>query len=260
MNRRVKSIIAALAITGTILTIAPNTAKAAEVTCTNSATEEAWIKNILDKYPQLKNWAVITKTNTTTTKPVTNNTKPATPAAKPAANNTKPTTPVAKPAANNTNSTAPVTKPATNNANTTNQNSGQASNSAISAEATEVIKLVNVERSKNGLAPLKANAELSKVATAKAQDMIDKNYFSHTSPTYGSPFDMMKKFGINYSAAGENIAYGQKTPSDVMNGWMNSPGHKANILNSNFTEIGVGMVKDTNGTPYWVQMFINPGK
>ena len=90
--------------------------------------------------------------------------------------------------------------------------------------------------------------------------MIDKNYFDHNSPTYGSPFDMMKKFGISYIAAGENIAYGQKTPSEVMNAWMNSSGHRANILNANFTEIGVGMVKKADGTPYWVQMFINPGK
>lgn len=138
------------------------------------------------------------------------------------------------------------------------QNSGQTS--TISNEANEVIKLVNIERSKNGLAPIKVNAELSKVATTKAQDMIDKNYFNHTSPTYGTPFDMMKKFNINYTAAGENIAYGQKTPTIVMNGWMNSSGHRANILNSNFTEIGVGVVKDKNGTPYWVQMFINPAK
>ena len=138
------------------------------------------------------------------------------------------------------------------------QNNGQSSD--VNAEASEVIKLVNVERSKNGLAPLKANAELSKVAAVKSQDMADKNYFSHTSPTYGSPFDMMKKFGISYTAAGENIAYGQKTPEEVMNSWMNSPGHRANILNSNFTEIGVGIFRNKNGTPYWVQMFINPGK
>lgn len=166
------------------------------------------------------------------------------------------TTCVANPTTNSTKivtSTKPnttPTKPA--------QDSGETS--TISKEADEVIKLVNIERSKNGLAPLKANDELSKVATAKAQDMIDKNYFDHTSPTYGSPFDMMKKFNINYTAAGENIAYGQKTPATVMDGWMNSSGHRANILNSNFTEIGVGVVKDKNGTPYWVQMFINPAK
>jgi len=105
---------------------------------------------------------------------------------------------------------------------------------------------------------LKVNTKLSGVAEKKAEDMRDRNYFSHTSPTYGSPFDMMKQFGISYSSAGENIAKGQRTPADVMNGWMNSPGHKANILNSSYTEIGVGYVTDSNGTTYWVQHFIRP--
>ena len=88
--------------------------------------------------------------------------------------------------------------------------------------------------------------------------MRDKNYFSHTSPTYGSPFDMMKSFGIKYRAAGENIAKGYRTPESVMDGWMNSPGHKANIMSPDFTEIGVGYVTDSRGTGYWVQMFIRP--
>ena len=86
--------------------------------------------------------------------------------------------------------------------------------------------------------------------------MINKGYFDHTSPTYGSPFDMMKSFGISYKAAGENIAKDQKTPSEVMNSWMNSPGHRANILSPNFTELGVGIYKNANGTIYWTQMFI----
>ncbi len=122
----------------------------------------------------------------------------------------------------------------------------------------QVIDLVNQERSKNGLQPLKENPELSNVAEAKAIDMRDNNYFSHTSPVYGSPFDMMKQFGIKYTSAGENIAAGQRTPQEVMNGWMNSEGHRANILNSNFTEIGVGYVTDSNGKTYWVQHFIRP--
>ena len=86
--------------------------------------------------------------------------------------------------------------------------------------------------------------------------MADKNYFDHTSPTYGSPFDMMKKFGIKYNTAGENIAKGQTTAQSVMNSWMNSPGHRANILSSNFGKIGVGYV-NKNGTTYWTQMFTN---
>jgi uncharacterized YkwD family protein len=120
----------------------------------------------------------------------------------------------------------------------------------------EVVVLVNQERAKLGLAPLKNNVELSNVARYKSEDMRDKNYFSHTSPTYGSPFDMMKNFGIDYMAAGENIAKGQPTAVSVMNSWMNSPGHKANILSENFTEIGVGVAKDANGTIYWTQQFI----
>lgn len=129
---------------------------------------------------------------------------------------------------------------------------------ATGTQETQVADLVNQQRAAQGLPALKFNAELSKVAEAKAADMRDKGYFDHNSPTYGSPFDMMKQFGITYRAAGENIAKGYKTPAAVMDGWMNSPGHRANILNSNFTEIGVGYVTDGNGTGYWVQMFIRP--
>lgn len=122
----------------------------------------------------------------------------------------------------------------------------------------EVVRLVNIERSKNGLQPLKENWELSRVARYKSMDMRDKGYFSHTSPTYGSPFDMMKSFGVTYSAAGENIAMGQKTPADVMKGWMNSEGHRKNILSSSYTEIGVGYAVNSKGSTYWTQMFIKP--
>jgi len=120
----------------------------------------------------------------------------------------------------------------------------------------QIATMVNSERAKVGLAPLKLNWQLSRVARYKSQDMIDKNYFSHQSPTYGSPFDMMKNFGIKYMAAGENIAYGQRTATEVMTGWMNSPGHKANILSKNYSEIGVGLAKKTDGTCYWTQQFI----
>lgn len=125
--------------------------------------------------------------------------------------------------------------------------------SSVSAYESEVIRLTNEARKQNGLAPLSTNWELSRVARYKSQDMVDKRYFSHTSPTYGSPFDMMKSFGISYRAAGENIAYGQRTPQEVVNAWMNSPGHRANILNASFTQIGVGYVASGN---YWTQMFI----
>lgn len=115
----------------------------------------------------------------------------------------------------------------------------------------QVAQLVNNERAKNGLRPLVHRADLKNVAQKKAQDMINSNYFSHTSPNYGSPFTMLKTFGISYRSAGENIAKGQTTPQEVMNSWMNSSGHRANILNPNYNCIGVGFYHGA-----WVQMFI----
>jgi len=116
--------------------------------------------------------------------------------------------------------------------------------------AQQVLDIVNQERSKAGLKPLTMNDKLSKVAMAKAQDMYNNNYFDHQSPTYGSPFDMMKSFGVTYNSAGENIAKGQSSPTEVMNQWMNSPGHRANILNSGFTQIGIAYYNKE-----WVQEF-----
>ncbi|WP_289138382.1 CAP domain-containing protein [uncultured Brevibacillus sp.] len=115
----------------------------------------------------------------------------------------------------------------------------------------QVTDLVNQERAKAGLKPVELDASLNKVAQAKAADMSSNNYFDHTSPTYGSPFDMMKQFGVSYMTTGENIAMGQRTAREVMNQWMNSEGHRQNIMNPSFTKIGVGFV---NG--YWVQEFI----
>lgn len=129
---------------------------------------------------------------------------------------------------------------------------------AIKTQENEVIRLVNVQRAKNGLPALTANWELSRVARYKSQDMINKNYFSHQSPTYGSPFNMMETFGIKYSAAGENIAMGQQTPAEVMTAWMNSPGHRNNILSPSYTQLGVGLAKNSSGKAYWTQMFIKP--
>ncbi|QRG65225.1 CAP domain-containing protein [Brevibacillus choshinensis] len=120
-----------------------------------------------------------------------------------------------------------------------------------SAVMKQVANLVNQERAKAGLKPVELDASLNKVAQAKAADMSNNNYFDHTSPTYGSPFDMMKQFGVSYMTAGENIAMGQRTADEVMNQWMNSEGHRQNIMNPSFTKIGVGYV---NG--YWVQEFI----
>jgi len=115
----------------------------------------------------------------------------------------------------------------------------------------EVVRLVNAERAKQGLRPLQHRADVKNVAEKKAMDMINSNYFSHTSPNYGSPFDMLRTFGISYRSAGENIAKGQRSPQEVMNAWMNSSGHRANILNANYNAIGVGFY---NGA--WVQLFI----
>jgi len=160
-------------------------------------------------------------------------TKPTTP--------TEPTTPT-KP----TEPTTP-TKPTTPSDNN-NGNSGQTENASF---AQQVVDLVNQERGKAGLKPLTTQDNLTKVAAAKAADMRQNNYFDHQSPTYGSPFDMMKQFGVSYSYAGENIAKGQRTPAEVMNAWMNSEGHRKNIMSPNFTKIGVAY---DNG--YWVQEFI----
>ena len=122
----------------------------------------------------------------------------------------------------------------------------------------EVFELVNKERAKNGFPALGYNWELARVARYKCQDMIDKSYFAHESPTYGSPFKMMESFGLKFSSAAENIAKGQRTPEEVMNAWMDSPGHRANILSRTVTQIGVGAAKAANGTLHWTQMFMKP--
>jgi len=125
-------------------------------------------------------------------------------------------------------------------------------NSVVAYE-NKVLELVNVERQKAGLSSLKMDEPLRNVARKKSEDMKANGYFDHTSPTYGSPFDMMKTFGISYTMAGENIAMGQKTPEAVVTAWMNSPGHKANILKPGYTYIGVGYVASGS---YWTQEFI----
>ncbi len=156
--------------------------------------------------------------------------------------------PVDKP--NNNDINKPVNKPSDDN----NNNNNTAGN--FSSYQKQVLDLVNAERTKRGLKALTLDTKLSNVATMKSQDMIDKNYFDHNSPTYGSPFDMMKKFGVNYRSAGENIAEGQTSPQEVMNAWMNSEGHRKNILNPDFTTLGVGVAKTSSGRLYWTQMFI----
>lgn len=117
----------------------------------------------------------------------------------------------------------------------------------------KVAELTNKERAAHGLDPLTFDNGLSEVARVKSNDMFDNNYFAHTSPKYGSPFDMMTNYGISYFSAAENIAAGYPTPEDVVNGWMNSPGHRDNILGESFTHIGVGLADNSY---HWTQMFI----
>ncbi len=127
--------------------------------------------------------------------------------------------------------------------------------STMNSNEKEVFNLINQQRINNGLTALKVDEEVQKVARIKAEDMAKNNYFSHTSPTYGSPFDMLKSFKISYNTAGENIATNSSN-SGAVNAWMNSSGHKANILNSNFNYTGIGVVNSSKYGKIFVQMFI----
>ena len=172
---------------------------------------------------------------------------------------TKPTTgtnQTTKPTTGTTQATKPTTgsnqsaKPATGSNTSTSTNSNS---SSVSQFEQKVIELTNAERAKAGLAALQWDTKLMQSARLKSDDMAKNNYFDHTSPTYGSPFDQMKSLGISYKSAGENIAQGQRTPEEVVQAWMDSPGHRANIMNSSYTHIGVGYSANGN---YWTQQFI----
>ena len=126
---------------------------------------------------------------------------------------------------------------------------------ASNTQAMQVLELVNAERNKAGLQPLTLDSQLNKVAAEKAHDMAVNGYFSHDSPTYGSPFDMMRSFGVDYQSAGENIAAGQKDAAAVMDSWMHSSGHRANILSPKYTKLGVGFYAGGSYGTYWVQEF-----
>lgn len=139
----------------------------------------------------------------------------------------------------------------TNNDNTNNTTNQK----GLTTEEQEVFDLVNKQRTDNGLKALKVDSNLQKVAKEKANDMVKNNYFAHNSPTYGSPFDMMKKFGISYRSAGENLA-GNSTGKRAVDAWMNSEGHRANILNSSFNYTGVAVVESSKYGRIYVQMFI----
>jgi uncharacterized YkwD family protein len=148
---------------------------------------------------------------------------------------------------NTTSSTAPKTPTA------------QTNSSTLTTQEQQMLNLINQARSQNNVAPLQADMQVTSVARIKAQDMIDNNYFSHNSPKYGSPFDMMKAFGVSYVEAGENIA-GNQSVQNAENALMNSPGHRKNILNPAYTHIGIGI---KSGGPYgnmFSQMFVSKPK
>ncbi len=174
------------------------------------------------------------------TKPTTGSNQGTTPSAG-SNQGTKPTT------GSNQGSTS-KSNTGSNTSTSTNSNS-----SSVSQFEQKVIELTNAERAKEGLKALQADTKLMQSARLKSDDMAKNNYFDHTSPTYGSPFDQMKSLGISYKSAGENIAQGQKTPQEVVQAWMDSPGHRANIMNASYTHIGVGYSANGN---YWTQQFI----
>lgn len=160
----------------------------------------------------------------------------------------------AKPAAKAPAAQPVASKPApTQTAKPAETQQPAAVDASISSIEQQVLTLTNQERAKEGLKPLATDSALMDSARAKSSDMSNNNYFSHTSPTLGSPFDQMKAKGIQYKAAAENIAMGQRTAAEVVKGWMESPGHRANIMNGNFTHIGIGY--DAQGH-YWTQQFI----
>lgn len=207
----------------------------------NSAKISTVLSDLLKKLAE--NGCRSTATPTATAKPTATPVVTTVPTAKPVETPAVTATPVAteKPAETPAATAAPTEKPTLPSG---------ADNLSFEEK---VVELVNEQRALNGLSPLKLSSKLSDVARLKSQDMHDNKYFSHTSPTYGSPFDMMKTFGISYRSAGENIAMGYSSPESVMDGWMNSPGHRANILNASYTTIGVGYVADGH---YWTQEFI----
>lgn len=126
--------------------------------------------------------------------------------------------------------------------------------SSNSSFADQVLTLVNQERAKAGLSALKTNSTITAAANKRAQETVQS--FSHTRPNGTSFSTVLKEYGVSYRTAGENIAYGQKTPQEVVTAWMNSPGHRANILNGNFGTIGIGVYQSGN-TYYWSQLFTN---
>lgn len=171
-----------------------------------------------------------------TSKPDTDTSKPDTDTSKPDTDTSKPDTDTSKPDTG-------TSKPDTNTSNTGTQD--------VSAYAKQVVTLVNQERAKVGLPALTLDTTASKAAQVRANEI--RTSFSHTRPNGSSCFTALKEAGVSYRTAGENIAAGQKTPEQVVAAWMNSEGHRKNILGSQYTAIGVGYLAEGN---CWTQFFI----
>ncbi|MFD5800836.1 CAP domain-containing protein [Streptomyces sp. NPDC127020] len=166
-------------------------------------------------------------------KPSDAGSKPSTGSSKPTADASKPATTKPTPSAPASPSTPPATTPA-------------------SGDVARVVELVNAERSKAGCSPVTVNSALTKAAQAHSEDMAATGTMSHSGSNGSSPEDRITNAGYNWSTYGENVAYGYETPEKVMAGWMSSPGHKENILNCDFKEIGVGLAQPGS---YWTQDF-----
>ncbi|MBU2702116.1 putative protein YkwD [Sporomusaceae bacterium BoRhaA] len=143
------------------------------------------------------------------------------------------------------------TSPSSSSSQTSSASTGN-----VAADEQKAVNLMNADRSAQGLANLKVDSRLTSLAEKYAQDMVNRNFFSHTNPEGQSPFDRMKQAGISYSAAGENIAVNQNVAA-AETAFMNSAGHRANILNTAYTNVGIG-VAYKNGQVYVVQEFIKP--
>ena len=137
-------------------------------------------------------------------------------------------------------------------------NSSEANNDFISDYEREVVRLVNIERNNRGLSSLTISDKLSKAADVRAVELVDK--FSHERPNGTKPWTAADEAGYKYSTIAENIAAGYSSPQEVVDGWMNSDGHRKNILNSRFTQIGVGCFEkaDSEYRIHWVQLFGTP--
>ncbi|MCX2181484.1 CAP domain-containing protein, partial [Streptomyces sp. SKN60] len=185
--------------------------------------------------------------------PATTSSSPtASPSARPSSHPPKPSPSrtTTKPAPPRTTAPAPRPQPTRP---TSTSGSGGGTSDPNATEAQQVIDLTNAERAKAGCGPVTANSLLTRAAQGHSDDMAARNFFDHTNPDGADPGDRVTATGYRWSTYGENIAKGQRTPAEVMDAWMNSPGHRANILNCSFKEIGIG-IHDAGG-PYWTQVF-----